>query len=120
MSFSMIPALHRIVVLLTFICVGAATTAVSARQPNIILIMADDLGYETIAANGGESYQTPQLDRLAATGARFEHCYVQPVCTPTRVELMTGMSNVRNYIRFGVLDRNATTFAHLFKQAGYA
>jgi arylsulfatase A len=92
----------------------------SARQPNIILIMADDLGYETLACNGGESYKTPELDRLAATGMRFEHCYVQPVCTPTRVELMTGMSNARNYIRFGVLDRNATTFAHMFKQAGYA
>jgi arylsulfatase A len=93
---------------------------VSARQPNIILIMADDLGYETLACNGGESYKTPELDRLAATGMRFEHCYVQPVCTPTRVELMTGMSNARNYIRFGVLDRNATTFAHILKTAGYA
>jgi arylsulfatase A len=93
---------------------------VSARQPNIILIMADDLGYETLACNGGESYKTPELDQLAATGMRFEHCYVQPVCTPTRVELMTGMSNARNYIRFGVLDRNATTFAHILKTAGYA
>jgi arylsulfatase A len=92
----------------------------AARQPNVILIMADDLGYETLACNGGQSYQTPALDRLAATGMRFEHCYVQPVCTPTRVELMTGMSNARNYIRFGVLDRDAVTFAHLFKQAGYA
>jgi arylsulfatase A len=92
----------------------------SARQPNIILIMADDLGYETVARNGGESYKTPELDRLAATGMRFEHCYVQPVCTPTRVELMTGASNARNYIRFGVLDRNATTFAHILKTAGYA
>lgn len=91
-----------------------------ARQPNVILIMADDLGYETIGANGGESYQTPHLDKLAAGGMRFDRCYVQPVCTPTRVELMTGQSNVRNYIEFGVLDPDATTFAQLFKQAGYA
>ena len=90
-----------------------------ARQPNIILIMADDLGYEAIGANGGESYQTPHLDELAATGMRFDRCYVQPLCTPTRVELMTGQSNVRNYIRFGLLDPNATTFAQLLKRAGY-
>lgn len=40
--------------------------------------MADDLGYETIGANGGTSYKTPVLDKLAATGARFTHCFVQP------------------------------------------
>ena len=95
-------------------------TTVFARQPNIILIMADDLGYETITANGGESYQTPSLDRLAATGTRFDECYVQPLCTPTRVELMTGMSNVRNYLRFGAINPSATTFANLLKNAGYA
>lgn len=90
-----------------------------ARQPNVILIMADDLGYETIGANGGESYQTPNLDHLAATGMRFDRCFVQPLCTPTRVELMTGQSNVRNYIRFGMIDPKATTFAQLLKQGGY-
>jgi arylsulfatase A len=106
----------------SFACLllGACVTPAAARQPNIILIMADDLGYETITANGGQSYQTPHLDQLAATGMRFDNCYVQPVCTPTRIELMTGMSNARNYIRFGVIDRNATTFAHLLKNAGYA
>lgn len=91
-----------------------------ARPPNIILLMADDFGYEAVTANGGESYQTPHLDRLAATGMRFEACYVQPLCTPTRVQLMTGLYNVRNYVRFGVLDPAATTFAHRLKQAGYA
>ena len=92
----------------------------AASQPNIILIMADDLGYETISANGSQSCRTPHLDRLAASGLRFEHCHVQPLCTPTRVELMTGRYNVRNYFRFGVLPRDQKTFAHLFKNAGYA
>ena len=95
-------------------------SAADGRQPNLILIMADDLGYETIGANGGQSYQTPNLDRLAATGMRFERCHVQPLCTPTRVQLMTGMYNVRNYTQFGAIDRNVTTFAHLLKEAGYA
>jgi len=90
------------------------------RPPNIVLIMADDFGYEAVTANGGESYQTPHLDRLAATGMRFENCYVQPLCTPTRAQLMTGIYNVRNYIEFGILDLKATTFGQLLKRAGYA
>jgi arylsulfatase A len=55
----------------------AADSAVADEKPNLILIMADDLGYETIGANGGTSYRTPVLDQLAATGARFTQCYVQ-------------------------------------------
>ncbi|MBN1481917.1 arylsulfatase [candidate division KSB1 bacterium] len=106
---------------------GLATAALTRRcakpgiqKPNILLIVADDLGYECIRANGGTSYATPALDDLAATGVRFEHCYAQPLCTPSRVKIMTGIYNVRNYRRFGILDRNQTTFAHLFKQQGYA
>ncbi|MBN8421255.1 MAG: sulfatase-like hydrolase/transferase [Verrucomicrobia bacterium] len=91
-----------------------------AAQPNVILIMVDDFGYECITANGGESYQTPNIDKLAATGVRFENCHVQPLCTPTRVQLMTGRYNVRNYINFGTLLRTETTFGHLMKGAGYA
>ena len=89
-------------------------------RPNIILIMADDLGYECIGANGGTSYKTPVLDKMAETGLRFEHCHSQPLCTPSRVKIMTGIYNVRNYVKFGVLDRKQTTFAHLLKKGGYA
>jgi len=97
-----------------------ALLPVFAAKPNLILIMADDLGYETIGANGGTSYRTPVIDKLAATGARFTHCYAQPLCTPTRVQLMTGLSNARNYITFGNMDPHAVTFANLLKPAGYA
>ena len=96
-----------------------APQAATTKKPNLILIMADDLGYETIGANGGTSYRTPVLDKLAATGARFEHCHVQPLCTPTRVQLMTGQYNVRNYLNFGTLDPRAVTFGNLLKDAGY-
>lgn len=89
-------------------------------QPNVIVILADDLGYECIGANGGKSYRTPHLDRLAREGVRFEHCYAQPNCTPTRTQLMTGLSNVRNYVSFGELEKSQTTFGHIFSQAGYA
>ncbi len=98
----------------------SALTAADAKKPNVILIMADDLGYETIGANGGTSYPTPVLDKLAANGVRFTQCYVQPLCTPTRVQLMTGKYNVRNYVDFGDMDPKAVTFGNLFQQAGYA
>jgi arylsulfatase A len=88
-------------------------------KPNVILIMADDLGFECIAANGSDDYQTPVLDQLAASGVRFTNCFSNPICTPSRVKIMTGMYNVRNYVRFGVLDRKQKTFAHAFKDAGY-
>jgi arylsulfatase A len=94
--------------------------AAEPRKPNLILIMADDLGYETIGADGGTSYRTSTLDKLAATGARFTHCYAQPLCTPTRVQLMTGLSNARNYINFWNMNPKAVTFANLLKAAGYA
>lgn len=99
---------------------AAAEAAQAAARPNIILIMADDFGFECVAANGGESYRTPNLDRLAAEGVRFEQCFVQPLCTPTRLQLMTGLYNVRNYVNFGTLPRTETTFGHLLKRAGYA
>jgi len=92
----------------------------AGKRPNILMILADDLGYECIGADGGTSYKTPVLDKLAADGVRFDHGYSQPLCTPTRVQLMTGIYNVRNYVRFGLLDPKQTTFAHLLKQAGYA
>lgn len=89
-------------------------------RPNVIVILVDDLGYECLGANGGKSYRTPVLDRLAATGVCFTHCFAQPNCTPTRVQLMSGQSNVRNYVKFGFLDHSVTTFGNLFRQAGYA
>lgn len=106
-----------------FLVLLAALVVAGVRaetKPNIVLIMADDLGYECIGANGGQSYKTPNLDQLAARALRFEQCYVQPLCTPTRVELMTGRYNLRNYVNFGTLPRTETTFAHLLKKAGYA
>ena len=108
----------RLAALLCCALVGLVSAA--DRKPNLILIMADDFGYECVTANGGESYKTPNLDKLAATGMRFERCHVQPLCTPTRAQLMTGLYNVRNYIDFGTLDPKATTFGQLLKKAGYA
>ncbi len=92
----------------------------AGRKPNIILIMADDLGYECLGSSGSEQYETPCLDELARTGMRFTHCYSQPLCTPSRVQIMTGRYNGRNYKDFGYLDPGEVTFGNVLRDAGYA
>ena len=94
--------------------------AETSSPPNIILIMADDLGYETLECNGGTSYQTPNLNQLATEGMRFTHAYATPLCTPSRVQIMTGQYNFRNYERFGYLNPKEKTFANFLQDAGYA
>ncbi len=111
----------RIIVVCFLLFVGQTTQAwaQTPAKPNIVLIMADDLGYECVGANGGTSYRTPNLDRLAKTGIRFEHCYSQPLCTPSRVKLMTGIYNVRNYEKFANLPKSQKTFGNFVKSNGY-
>lgn len=103
---------------LAFLSIGLALP-VRAEPPNLILIMADDIGYECHGCYGSEQYSTPNIDRLAEEGMRFEHCYSQPLCTPSRVKIMTGISNVRNYSGFSILNPDQVTFGHLLRQAGY-
>ena len=71
--------------LFLFIC-GVAVINGSAQKkippPNIVFIMADDLGYECINSYGGTSYSTPYLSELAQTGMQFDNCHSQPICTP--------------------------------------
>lgn len=113
--------LLNLVLLLASTLMGMSSAEAEQRRgPNVVLIMADDMGFECVTANGGESYKTPHLDQLAKGGLRFEHCYSQPICTPSRVQIMTGIYNSRNYIRFGLLDPKSTTFGNVLKKAGYA
>lgn len=105
-------------VLLAFIALAGFVSTAQAR-PNIVLIMADDIGLECYTPYGGESYQTPTAERLATEGVRFTHCYSQPVCTPSRNKIMTGRGNRRNYIGFGTLLNTEVTFGHMMQAAGY-
>ena len=91
-----------------------------ASRPNVILLLVDDLGFECLGANGSRTFATPAVDALAANGVRFTQAFVQPNCTPTRVALMTGQVNARNYVHFGQLEPSQRTFGHLFSEAGYA
>jgi len=116
------PAINQILFFCLIIhqcCLMNFADADGQHPPNIILIMADDIGYECFGCYGSKQYQTPEIDRMAEAGMRFTHCYSQPLCTPSRVKLMTGLSNVRNYSAFSILNRNQKTFGHYLKQAGY-
>ncbi len=93
---------------------------ISTPDPNIVMILADDLGYECINSYGGTSYNTPNLNQLAQTGMQFENCHSQPICTPSRVKLMTGRSNKKNHVKFGYLNPKEKTFSQLFRKKGYA
>ncbi|MCL6274907.1 sulfatase-like hydrolase/transferase [Muricauda sp. 2012CJ35-5] len=107
------------ILLFLFSCNSKNESSTETRPPNIILIMADDLGYETLGVNGSNSYLTPNLDQMAAQGMRFQNCYSTPLCTPSRVQIMTGKYNFRNYIGFGLLDKQEKTFGHYMKDLGY-
>lgn len=107
------------VLILVIVSQSAIAQDTSQRKPNIILIMADDLGYEALACNGNDLNKTPNLDLLAGQGMRFTHAYSTPLCTPTRVQLMTGKYNFRNYIGFGLLKPGEKTFGDLLRAEGY-
>ena len=108
--------LSILLILMVFFC----SCQSDKSKPNIILIMADDMGYECLSSNGSISYNTPNLDHLASNGIRFSKCISQPLCTPSRVKIMTGLYNYRNYDYFGHLNTDQYTFGNLMQDAGYA
>ena len=101
-----------------------AAAVAEAAQPNLVLILADDVGREAVGAYGGSSYATPQLDRLAREGLRLDSFYACPVCHPTRVALMSGrhLSTMGNpqwgYYPGGKAEQQ--TVMQELKKAGYA
>ncbi len=102
----------------------ADTTVTTAhKRPNIIFILADDLGYGDLGCYGQKIIQTPNLDRLAAEGVRFTQCYSgSTVCAPSRCALMTGFHTGHAYIRGNLqvpLRPEDVTVARLLKDAGY-
>ena len=111
-------------------CLLPVTVVFSAPDhPNIVIVMADDMGFSDIGCYGGE-IQTPQLDRLAAEGIRFTHFYNAGRCCPTRASLLTGLyphqCGVGNMIRDqqlpgyrGQLNRDCVTMAEVLRTVGY-
>ena len=78
----------RYALLISWLCFSLCAQA--AKQPDIVFFLIDDLGYADCGFNGGKEIKTPNIDRLAQSGAIIENHYVQPVCSPTRSTLLTG------------------------------
>lgn len=97
----------------------------AGQRPNIILILADDLGYGDLGRNGHPILKTPHLDAFYDEAAHFEDFHVSPTCSPTRAALMTGRHEFKNGVTHTILERErltltATTIAQVLKRAGYA
>ncbi len=117
--------LVRFILIVCLLC-GFRFNASSAetRKPNIIFILADDLGYGELSCYGQKKYQTPNIDKIAAEGIRFTHCYSgSHVCAPSRSTLITGLHTGHTPIRNNGGDRalydEDVTVAEVLKKAGY-
>ena len=126
--------IFRVSIVLIFLLLNLGLVAqVNAQQerPNVLLILADDLGYSDLGSYGGE-IKTPNLDKLAYSGVRFTQIYNSARCSPSRASLLTGLyphqagigffagdrpDNPRGYR--GKLQDNAVTIAEMLRKAGY-
>ena len=107
-----------------WIVLGAVVTALAVRaaeRPNILFIMTDDHAAHAISAYGSRVNQTPQMDRLAREGMRFEHAFaVNSICTPSRATLLTGKySHLTGVPVFNRFDGSQPTVAKYLQAAGY-
>ena len=113
---------------MSLVCLSTLPCSIRSQiedLPNVVVILTDDQGWGDLSIHGNKNIKTPNLDRLATEGVQFENYYVQPVCSPTRAEFLTG----RHHARDGVyhtstggerLDLDETTIADVFRNAGYA
>lgn len=122
------------------ICILLAPATIAQTRPNVVFVLADDLGWSDLGCYGADLHETPHLDRLAATSMRFTHAYAPaPVCTPTRASIITGKHPARLHMTIwsegslkGPTDRpllqaqslhdlplSETTLAEHFQKAGY-
>ena len=119
-TFALFGALFFFPIALTF------ATDRPIPKPNVIVILADDLGYSDLGCFGSKKIKTPNLDRMAKDGLRLTSFYAQPVCGPSRAALMTGCYPIRvgeprnNKNQHTELHTKEVTIAEVLKQAGYA
>lgn len=100
-------------------------TGFAQTRPNVVIFLSDDQGWGDLSISGNRNLSTPHIDQIGRNGAQFSRFYVQPVCSPTRAELLTGRYHPRSGVvstseggeRFSL---DETTLADMFKRAGYA
>lgn len=109
----------------------AGTSAVAVEKPNVVFILIDDLSHYGITAYGANrisstqgffknvEFETPRIDSLAKDGMKCEYAYAYPLCEPTRIALMSGMNNIRNYHQCKSQHASDITFGDLFQREGY-
>ena len=120
----------RLVFTLALVCLSATIAAAADRPPNIVFILADDLGYAELGCYGQEKIRTPRIDRMAAEGMRFtQHYSGCAVCAPSRCALMTGRHMGHAYIRNNSevkpegqkpIADSVVTIGEILQAAGYA
>lgn len=118
---------HLATVVCALCVLGSSARAAesSAAKPNIVIILADDLGYGDVRSHGNDKIDTPVLDRIATEGIRFDRFFVCPMCSPTRASLLTGRYNLRTGVSWVSHGLETTrleevTIAQALAQAGYA
>ena len=104
---------------------GRKATAARKKTPNVLIIVTDDQGWGDIHSHGNDQIDTPVMDALAASGARFDRFYVSPVCAPTRASLLTGRYHLRTGVtgvthRKEIMRSEEVTLAEVLRGAGYA
>ncbi|MFB0978995.1 MAG: sulfatase-like hydrolase/transferase, partial [Myxococcota bacterium] len=96
-------------------------------RPNVVIFLADDLGWADVGYHGEEVIETPSIDRIAAEGIQLDRFYSTPICSPTRAALMTGRDPMRLGVAYGVIMPWSTVGIHpdelflpeAFRRAGY-
>lgn len=121
--------MKKIFIAISILAQSITLSFAQQERPNIILILADDLGYSDIGAYGSE-IATPNLDRLAKEGVRFQEFYNNSICAPTRASLITGQYQHKAGVGYfsndlglpayqGYINKESLTFAEVLKAAGY-
>jgi arylsulfatase len=118
------------IALLVLLALTPGKAAAQQKQPNVVFILADNVGYGDLGPYGGGELRgapTPRIDQLAREGLRLTQYLVEPGCTPSRAALMTGQYSIRNGLSLiivpgspSTLSKDAVTMGELFKGAGYA
>ena len=115
---------HSLTFLPVFVLAAlTAPHAAAVSKPNVVFILADDLGIGNVGCYGSDHYKTPHIDKLATEGTRFTHCYTAALCGPSRAMIMSGRYAFRNgssnQDACQVMPNKELQLARVFKSAGY-